>query len=159
MRIMAWDIAGDHTRHQEEREDLRNELLTHLWARRDSFKALSKFQTWACRVMKNRAITVTAKSKLPQGPITSATSLPALDEQLDLRMDLQRAIRLLAPKQQAIVLCDLIGSPPDTTGLSNPRQYRAMAYRNLRILLADGYDQSRQPGNLGSPGSPGSPGG
>lgn len=121
-------------------EDLTQDVLAHLWAKRNHYQPGAKYTTWAY-VVGNRLVIDQYRSQKrhPAAGTLNEDDRMTEDDDADLRVDLVRAIALLPPKERLVIEYQLADRPLSETGLSNPRQYRAQAYTKLRDLLADGH--------------------
>ena len=101
---------------EEDREDLRQEIIIQLWKSYHNYKGDSAFSTWMYRVSINTAITFFKKEK-KQASTFSTEALPEREtEEYDTSKDKQmelfyKAVHKLKPIEKAIIFYLLEGLP------------------------------------------------
>ena len=101
-------VANIYFRNSEEREDVMQEMMFHLWKGYPSFRGNSKFSTWMYRVCLNTAITYLGKRKKTEYVPLSQPELYVADENTHKPDDsmplLYKAIDNLSQINKGIIL-------------------------------------------------------
>lgn len=96
---------------EEDRKDLFQEMIIHLWKSYDSFRGESKFSSWMYRVCLNVALQhfKKSKNKLENAGIDDAINIVALKPDVSTEKEaiLYQAIGKLNPVEKAIMLLHL----------------------------------------------------
>ena len=86
----------------EDRNDLRQEIISQAWRSFASFRSEAKFSTWLYRVAMNVSITFLKQQKKRQNiPSNSQVATSTQSDDSDL---LERILRILNPVEKSIVL-------------------------------------------------------
>ena len=138
---------------EEDREDLRQEIIIQLWKSYNNFKRESEFSTWMYRVCINTAITYFKKEKKKSDTLVITGEAPeaasaAYDGTKDQQMEqFYKAVQQLKPVEKALVFYFLEGQSHkqigDNLGISevNARVKLNRTKEKLQnIIKANGYE-------------------
>ena len=126
----------------EDRQDLFQEIVIHLWKSYQSFKGLSKFSTWMYRVAINTAITILRRKKdfitsyEPEHLPHVADEKSSDDEQWN---QLQEAIARLNEIEKAIVMLYM-----EDRSYDEMEDILGIPQGNLRVKMSRIKDKLRQ---------------
>ena len=140
---------GDHGR----ADDLAQETFLLAWRKLHQFRGDARFSTWLYRVAYTCFLQAQRKKSVPSAgssdgdtPGAAAAHAPVTDT-LDLRLDVERAMRRLSPAEQIVLLhCVQLGLSHSDAAyvlampLGTVKSHAARGKEKLRALLADWRD-------------------
>ncbi len=109
-RKLIWKVCWMYGRLPQDRDDLFQEIVYHLWRAYPEFQGRSEFSTWLYRVALNTAITYDrGVRRKPEQPLDERIELPAhntTDERAEI---FYRALQSLNDVDRALVMMHLEG--------------------------------------------------
>ena len=105
-------LHGDHAA----ADDLAQEAFLLAWRKLDQFRGEASFSTWLYRITYACFLQACRKKSLPLGDDGEAESMPEPTQAIDLRIDLERAMRHLSTSEQTVLLhCVQLGLSHEET--------------------------------------------
>ena len=138
---VAYDLTGDH----HSAEDLSQEAFVRLYRSLGSFRGEAQVSSWLYRVTVNLYLDQRRLRWLRNTLLRDTMDdLPAPQDESDVSLDLERALRVLSPRERAVFvlrqyhglrLTDIAADLQIAEGTVKALAFRAL--RKLRAALAD----------------------
>ena len=110
---MIFKVSKMYVDHQEDREDLYQEIVFQLWKSYQKFEGKSQFSTWLYRVSLNTALTfLKSEKRKPDNAFLHENLDVAEESQVDKEVQLQlfyKAVHELNPIEKALIFLFLEG--------------------------------------------------
>lgn len=144
-------LHGDHAL----ADDLAQETFLLAWRKLSQFRGEARFSTWLYRIAYSCFLQAHRKRSAVVDGIEDDTPDPTSPppQTLDLRLDIERAMRLLSRAEQAVLLhCVQLGLSHEETAqvlempLGTVKSHATRGRIKLRALLADWQPASREEG-------------